>query len=179
MKRVWIVEQGEYSDYSIVAIFATQAQAEEFVSHRPTASVREWELNTWTEELAAFEITFDLSGNITEIAEEAYVESDEYKDFSNRRHKDEITFFIRRGPRDRAIKIASEQYAKIRVYLDQADTMMERAEYNKIGDHRFDDALCIARILAGIDDAPTPPRCTADRNILTILGMSEVVPAPA
>jgi len=49
MGKVYIVTQGEYSDYGIVAVFATRKLAEECVRHMghlSDADVEEWELNS-------------------------------------------------------------------------------------------------------------------------------------
>ena len=180
---VWVVDEGEYSDYRILAIFATKPQAEEFVSHRGPSSpygyspgMQEWELNTWTEDKATFKFTFDLNGNITKVSEVAYVDDAPTPALYSQRHtKDEVLVVVNYGPRDRATKVASEHYTRIRAFLDEAQKMGDRAHYDKISEgYCFGNALRVARILAGIEQAPNPPQCDSDRNILTILGIPEV-----
>lgn len=169
-----MVEEGCYSDYGVVAIFSTKAEADKFVEHRPGASAREWELDTWREEQAKFCITFDMGGSITGIIEEASTDEPSGNVRENRFQQDQITLIVHRGPRDLAVKIASERYYKIRAFLDQSDAMMERANYPKNGNYRFNDALQVASILAGLDQAPDPPRCNHDRNIRVILGLPDI-----
>ena len=173
---VWLVEQGTYSDYSVEAIFSTEKQAREFCSHLPDSEPREWVLNTWADHQISFTFWFDLMGNIVQTEEEAFVKDlpAESNIHSDRQERERIRIHVNRGPRDLAIKIASEHYTKIRAFLDEAQKRVDRAKYNKISDdYCCNDALEAAKILAGINQAPNPPECGHDKNILTILSISE------
>ena len=46
MSEVFVVSEGAYSDYRIVAIYDTLAAAEEFVTSSEDRSIATWELNT-------------------------------------------------------------------------------------------------------------------------------------
>jgi hypothetical protein len=180
VSSVWLVEKGDYSDYHIIAIFSTQSQADEFVSHHKEASVREWELNTWTEEKTTFEFVFDLSGNLVKEEEHAYIKDEDHdgnpRDLDVRAHSqsdrtgtlDNVKIYVNRGPRELALKIASERYTKIRAYLDEAQerTVLAAdvdglAEYRKVcGAHNL--SVSVAEVLAGIVPVPDPPKCGYD-----------------
>ena len=173
MKSVWFVEEGEYSDYRVKAVFETEAQALEFSSHRPEdSSIRKVELAAWTTEQSNFTFTFDLGGNITKVIELADLEQPSDIVCSHRFAEDAIQITVQRGPLDLAKKIASERYVKIRAFLAEADERMERADYQKNGNYRFNDALRVAEVLAGLTPMPDPPRCEKDREILLILGVA-------
>jgi len=73
MASVFIVTQGSYSDYSILAVFGDEHEAEEFASRQKSwagdnAEVEEWELDRWKEavEKDTWQATIDLkSGELT------------------------------------------------------------------------------------------------------------------
>jgi hypothetical protein len=174
MEKVWIVEEGEYSDYQVLAIFATELAAAEFVDHRKTASYRAWPLNTWLPEQARYSFWFDLSGNIVAEQETAYTESvDEAPVWEYRQGPDQIHIAVCKGPHERAVKVASERYARIRAHLDKADEMARKSTLSKepsyMKGHYLSQATEVARVLAGLAEPPTPPLSKSDEWVLQIL----------
>ena len=161
MSTVWLVESGEYSDYHIAAIFSTEDQANEFAAHYDSdASVREYPLDTWTPAQTRYQFTFDLQGNITSSHEKAFPESapdDDYVTVHRHTHG-EISVSVNRGPRDHAVKIASEYYARVRARLDEADARVAAAyiagRLKCRSDHGAWLAIGVAKILAGLDQLP-------------------------
>ena len=53
MKTVWVIEEGEYSDYHIVGIFETEDSAREVQQFIKSGYVSEWSLNPATDQLRA------------------------------------------------------------------------------------------------------------------------------
>lgn len=57
MASIWVVEQGEYSDYGVLGVFSTKENAETLMSHinkdmqNNPATVDEWPLNPGVSEL--------------------------------------------------------------------------------------------------------------------------------
>lgn len=61
MKSVWVVEQGEYSDYSVVGVFSSMADAELCAKRAGGgASVDEWPLDPCVDELRAGKTLFSV-----------------------------------------------------------------------------------------------------------------------
>jgi hypothetical protein len=153
MTSVWLVDSGDYSSYSVDAIFSTEEQAKEFAEHSG-GDYHEWPLNTWTVEQAKFTVMFDLAGNIVEVYEEPYTDDLMEEQLSaSSGHSGRIVVRTQRGPRERAIKIASEKFIQIRAKMDEALTRLERAGCD---DPTYQRQLQIevAAILAGIEAAP-------------------------
>ncbi len=184
MSTVWLVEQGEYSDYHVAGIFSTEMQAREFASHyKSDAGVREYELNIWTEEQAQFIFTFDLQGNITATSEVAFTDPAPPEDEAQSGcvNSGEILISVNRGPRERAVKIASEYYARIRACLDEANVRVETAHalgrLQCYGMGRGGSWLAhgVARILAGLDKLPARENASMySADILEIFAMAGV-----
>ena len=76
--KVWIIEQGEYSDYRVVGIFSTEENAKKYmdkikknVHGYDDPSIDERELDPSIEDINAgrsqYYIRFDQEGNITNI----------------------------------------------------------------------------------------------------------------
>jgi len=178
MKSVWIVEEGEYSDYQVLAIFATEKAAKQFTEHRQGATCREWELDTWTEDRTEFNFTFNRAGEVVSETEEAYIE-DHQKEWASvyvhgcRDSKDIAVLVRRKGPRERALKIASERYTRLRAYLDEAEARVVRSGI-KTGYGEEQHSVDIAEILAGTQKLPSPPRCGHEEDVLKMMGVQLV-----
>ncbi len=178
MTSVWLVERGDYSDYHVVAVFSSQEQAKEFCDHysgdghyEPT--IREYVLDKWEPSRSSFHVTFDLSGNILNLKEEPYVE-----ELKNElpmviwREGNQIEVTVDRGPKELATKIASEAYLKIRSYLDEALTIVERADWKfkqEYPNWKYQYALDIAYILSGMASIPTGPMSSHQETVVSIL----------
>lgn len=169
MTSVWTVEEGEYSGYCVLAIFGTEEQAKTFCEHREQASYREWTLDTWTTEQATFRFEFDMSGNIIAEHETAKTDSPSDAIAQGRHGRDEIVIEVHRGPRERAVKVASERYARLRAFLDEATERTDKA-LPEVDEHlRTMTSLLVAQVLAGILPAPDPPLCGFDEYVLKVL----------
>lgn len=170
MDTVWVVESGEYSDYQIDAIFSTKEKAEEFSSHKSRSRVVEWELDKWTPEQASFSVVFDLSGNITGIDETPVLDEPSDAVDADGFHDGSIHVRVHRGPREKAIKIASEYYYRLRAFLDEAQ---ERTSKAHLPQECLDGSrtIRVAKVLAGINPVPNPPKCGFDEDVLEILGI--------
>lgn len=178
MKSVWIVEEGEYSNYEVLAIFATEDKAKHFTGHRKGSSYREWELDTWTEDRAEFEFRFNRAGWVTDESERAYIEDNDGECASVYAHgcrdsKDILVLVQRNGPRERALKIASEHYTRLRAYLDEAEARVAQSGI-KTGYGEEQHIVDIAEILAGTQKLPTVPCCGHDQTVLKMMGFSGV-----
>ncbi len=57
---IWVVEQGQYSDYRVVGVFSTEANARAVASLVPASSVAEWPLDPAVSELAQGHRPFDV-----------------------------------------------------------------------------------------------------------------------
>lgn len=182
-ESVWLVESGEYSAYKVAAIFASEQQAVEFSSHLPDSTVREHVLDSWTPEQATFEIELDLDGNIIEVKESAHTDAPDAPSrlfgevYSGRRGKDKIRVYVKKGPRERAIKIAADRVMRIKTVLDDADERMLRTGITFGDGPDWGDAHDAALVLCGIN---TPPKLPAENlhcfHILQILGVIEKSP---
>lgn len=80
MKKVWVIEKGEYSDYRVVGVFSTLEHAQQVlneINKHPDdyyeATIAEWVLDPAVEEINAgrkmYRITMDTEGNTEEIEE--------------------------------------------------------------------------------------------------------------
>ncbi len=156
MTSVWIVEEGEYSDYGVTGIFATEAQAKEFSEARD-ASYREWPLDTWTPEQERTTVTFDISGNVVYVSHSAYTERAPAEDelIADGANNGNILITVRRGPRERAIKVASEKFTQVRAKLDEAKQRCANLPTELLSYWRFSVEAKCAAMLAGVEPIPT------------------------
>jgi hypothetical protein len=175
MRSVWLVEEGEYSDYKVLAIFSTEDAAKQFTEHRKESSYREWELDTWTEDRTEFIFQFNLAGELVSESEEAYIK-DPHEDsnsvyaWGTHESKDVRIRVARNGPRARALKIASERYVRLRAYLDEAEERVSRSGI-KTGYGEEQLVVDVAEILAGTQQLPTPPLSGHQEDIMKVLGI--------
>jgi hypothetical protein len=175
MKSVWIVEEGEYSDYQVLAIFPTECAAKQFAEHRKKSGYREWALNTWTEDRTLFRFQFNRAGEVVAESEEAYIEEPQKEwptvHVHGFHHNKNIGVSVRRnGPRERALKIASERYARLRAFLDEAEARVLRSGI-KTGYGEGQHVVDVAEILAGTQKLPRPPYCKHEEDVLKMIGL--------
>jgi hypothetical protein len=183
---VWLVESGEYSDYRVDAIFTTEEQANEFVANGGGKSVIEYPLDTWGPEKAEYDFVFDLEGNVIKEQVRAYVEcpcdADAVYHATHREHDGRkyvsdfggIKIMVYRGPRDKALKIASERYTRLRAEFDAALALTERykcADWQKYPDWRYQTAVHVAAIMAGVAPMPKRPASTFEERSLAVMGL--------
>lgn len=122
MKKVYVVTSGEYSDYGIDAIFATEEEANKFVNEvigntEDNYDVIEWELNTIKEKYT-YEIDIDWeSFNVDNIRLSGRhgrgINYISYSGYSKR-----LNLCVQADTAKRAIKIASERLTQIKALED-------------------------------------------------------------
>lgn len=152
--KVWVVESGEYSDYGIDAIFSTRELAEAFVAAEGGESVVEWDLDQWESNKGTWTFEFDLAtGNIIEASGKAGLApaSDQAQEATWGKGSP-IRIWVDTYDRERAIKIASERFFKIKSFWDDAERMASAADYSPSYSQGF--VLAIAKVLAGLEAMP-------------------------
>lgn len=155
---VYVVEEGEYSNYQVVAIFSEKGAADEFSAHRPGSGVVEWTLDTWKTEQSEFLFVFGLDGQIKSVEEKAHIREHEYDGrIFSQAWGDDILVRVCRGPEELAVKIASERYTKIRAFHDQADALCVGGLDCLKGTLRPHLVVMVAEVLAGIRVLPDGP----------------------
>lgn len=79
-KPIWVVEEGEYSDYKVVGVFSTKENADLFVSQLDTTryskpSVSEWALDPNIDEIRAglrpFAVWIERDGTVNDVLRES------------------------------------------------------------------------------------------------------------
>jgi hypothetical protein len=50
MDKIWVVEEGEYSDYRVVGVFSTKENAE-LVADKFGGDVAEWPIDPWVDHI--------------------------------------------------------------------------------------------------------------------------------
>lgn len=168
---VYMVTEGEYAAYRIVAIFSERTIAEKFVAERGGDKFEEWILNDtdWQSGQGLYDFAFNLAGDIVKetlqarlspTAEERHYGChwDRPNVPTARADEDDqlVRIEVQCENRERAVKIAAERYARIRTYL------AFNTPYPKICDrHTRNDAIQIAEILAGLREPPIGPEYTS------------------
>lgn len=119
MATVYIVTDGEYSDYGIVGVFSTRELADTCAknlikSKWSNAKVETWNLDPHVDELrqglAPWTVTMDRDGNSDAIIDAGSLDSkeDERHDWSGK-----YTFYVWAEDEQHAVKIANERRAQI------------------------------------------------------------------
>ena len=171
---VYVVTQGEYSDYRIVGIFGEQNKqmAENFVAHGGGDECEPWELDTWIPDQGSWDFAFDCANGIVLSSRQSanLVQPSGDATAHTWFWGDPITITVRHGNRDAALKIATERYAKIRANLDQAVELLKNSRYAKDEEKGYPQgtALQIAEILAGLRSPPDTDSAVARRILSTI-----------
>lgn len=123
-KVVYVITTGEYSDYSICAIFSTKEKANEFIQQHGTEySVEEYNLDEEVvKEVQLWRINFSLKDySLVEVSALGYRDKD-YQDkcrdtcsvYETFHDGNCIKFFVDADSMDKAIKIVSERFAAIK-----------------------------------------------------------------
>lgn len=115
MKTVYIVTQGEYSDYRIVAVFLDKAIAERCAVDT-VGDIEEWEIGTIIPKLPEYSVDIAKDGTILYVNNRGIWGDDhngEYRGpFSEYSYDKIYTFTMRAKDKEHAIKIANEKRAR-------------------------------------------------------------------
>lgn len=123
-KTVYVITTGEYSDYSICAIFSTKEKANEYIQQHGTEyRIEEYNLDEEVvKEVQLWRIDVSLKDNsLVEVSALGYRDKD-YQDkcrdtcsvYETFRDGNCIKFFVDADSMDKAIKIVSERFAAIK-----------------------------------------------------------------
>lgn len=119
-KKIYIVTEGEYSDYHICAVFSTREKAEEYVqSHGTDYGIEEYDLDEDVERgVKLWYVAIAIKNN--EIIETCPTEyrveemTDTCRIKVNWHGEPIMYFYVQSETMDRAIKIASERFAAVK-----------------------------------------------------------------
>jgi hypothetical protein len=179
---IYIVTEGEYSDYHICAVFRTREEAEVFLIAGGGDHIEEYVFDKWSPQQGKCVFEFDLSGNLVKETLEADLTKPEFEKYDTQIRCDHnpltgqfdmptirITIYSR--DRERAIKIASERYTRIRAVFDEA---MQRCGVQRLVylESDLDVLSTVANILAGFEVPYIPPRCEHDRLVNKAMGIT-------
>ena len=136
MDKVYIITYGDYSDYSICAVFSTRDKAEEYVQqHGNTFRIEEHLLDEKVEQSEIWSVEIGmLSHEIRqcESCSDSWSSGrvDKFKVFEPAFRNSEwgIKMFLRADSMDRAIKVANERVAQIVANKD----LFYASAFNKI-----------------------------------------------
>jgi len=155
--KVFVVTQGEYSDYCIRAAFSTQEGAQRFIDAGGGESIENYECDEWTPDHGEWAFDFDLeSGECTLEFYRANTSVPTADAYANTTHPgDPIRITVKHGNRERAIKVARERYTKIRAQWDEAVALVSAApdRGHAWAQQRF--ILDVALVLAGEKQLPS------------------------
>lgn len=118
--KVYIVTEGEYSDYRIKAVFSTREKANEYVQQNGTDfCIEKYDLDKEVvKETKLWAIEFEIESHKNRQASPVTYNMDELKDTCKvteyHSSKPYITFYVEADTMDRAIKIASERFASVK-----------------------------------------------------------------
>lgn len=118
-KKIYIVTSGEYSDYSIEAVFSTKNKAESYIQQHGTGyRIEEYDLDEEVEKKTQiWSVTFNLKDKSFESALPTTYKIDKYKDTCivwESRVYSYIEFIVESDNMDKARKIASERFAAVK-----------------------------------------------------------------
>lgn len=183
MSDVYVVTQGQYSDYGIMAVFRAKQEAEAFVAAHGGDKIEEYDFAVWEPEMGKWSFEFNLSDGMVgrETLEASLKEPTSQIVANTWRWKDPLVITVAHGDRERALKIASEYYTQIRAVWDAAEakarTIPERDPHKGIfqGGLTVTDpqglALDIAKILSGKQRLEDLPECGRTKIIRKALGV--------
>ena len=122
-KKIYIVTSGEYSDYSIDAVFTTKEKAVEYVEqHGTDYNIEKYNLDEEVEKKTQlWYIDFGVeSGKLSEACPTSYDINKVvdtcciFDTFGYRKNELYIRFYIDADSMDRAVKIARERFAAVK-----------------------------------------------------------------
>lgn len=142
MAKIYIVTSGDYSDYTINAVFSTKEKAEEYVQQHGTdyrvedydideeinKEAKIWEVKMRFDNFEVSECLAMLYGDGWE-----YYAKDTFEYYLNWKNEEYIRLYIEADCMDRAIKIASERIAQIKANKD----MLYAKAFKKVQDPFF------------------------------------------
>ena len=142
MIKIYIVTSGEYSDYTIEAVFSTKEKAEEYVQqHGTNYRVEDYDIDKevkketkiWRVKMRFdnFEVSDCLDGLYGDGWD--YDSKDTFEYYLDWNKKEYIRLYIEADCMDRAIKIASERIAQIKANKD----MLYAKAFKKVQDPFF------------------------------------------
>lgn len=119
-KKIYIVTEGEYSDYHICAVFSTREKAEEYVQcHGTDYNIEEYDLDEDVERFVKlWRVAVAIKNNeiietcpteykVEEMTDTCHIEV-------NWHGEPFIYFYVQSETMDKAIKIASERFAAVK-----------------------------------------------------------------
>lgn len=150
--KVYLATTGEYSDYRIRAAFSTKEKAQEFLDAQTDYSprVEEFEVDEWTRDMGRWTFDFRLvDGMIQKEEYDVWLEEqpDEAKT-SMSLGAEMLAVTVYHGNKERAKKVASEIYTRIRANLDEAEERVRRLAPEGFMVRPM--VLQVAKVLAGI-----------------------------
>ena len=136
MDKVYIITYGDYSDYTICAVFSTRDKAEEYIQqHGDTYRIEEYSVDEEIEQSEIWSVEIGmLSHNIKrcESVSDSWHNDkvDKFRIFEPVLSSDEwsIKFVLRADSMNRAIKVANERVAQIVANKD----MFYAKAFNKV-----------------------------------------------
>jgi hypothetical protein len=121
MDKVYIVTHGDYSDYSICAVFSTRDKAEEYIQqHGNTFRIEEYSLDEHVEQSEIWIVEIGISAHNVKQCEScsdswSSERVDKFRIFEPvfRNNEWSIKMLLRSDSMNRAIKVANERVAQI------------------------------------------------------------------
>lgn len=166
--KVYIVSDGEYSDYHICGVFSTKAKAQEFIDSGGGGGIEEHILDVWRPNMGVWSFWIDINTGdiIRESRSSDLEEPTESTHASAWPDEQAIRIDVNHGDRERAVKISSEHFARIKLHWETAERLNRDNPY--VGPEWFSRAaaghlrgmqetLAIARVLSGLDPLPELP----------------------
>lgn len=114
---IYIVTTGEYSDYTIVAVFSTKKKADEYVQqHGTNYNVEEYNLD---EEVVKKTQLWSVTFSVEDCKMSFAYPTTQYLDkrdccHINKTYPQDINFYVESDSMNRAIKIARERFAAVK-----------------------------------------------------------------
>ncbi len=168
-RKVYVVVDGEYSDYRIYGVFSCEEKAQAFINNGGGSQIEEWGLDVWRPFMGEWRFWMEIAtGDIKKEEHTADLEEPtEHVDTGAYSHDPTLMYLrVRHGDRDRAVKIAGEHFARLKAVWEQAETLNQRNPYvvvnqfhSQFGNPLRDVGMTmsIARVLAGLDPLSTLP----------------------
>lgn len=121
MDKVYIITYGDYSDYSICAVFSTRDKAEEYIQqHGNTFRIEEYLLDEAVEQSEIWSVEIGMSSHKIRLCEScsdswSIGRVDKFRVYEPAFRNSEwgIKMFLRSDSMDRAIKVANERVGQI------------------------------------------------------------------
>ena len=142
MAKIYIVTSGDYSDYTIEAVFSTKEKAEEYVQqHGTNYRIEDYDIDEEVKKetkIWCVKMSFD-NFEVSEcrswflVDEWCYHTKDTFEYYLDWKKEEYIRLYIEADCMDRAIKTASERIAQIKANKD----MLYAKAFQKVQDPFF------------------------------------------